>query len=82
MLEYIKAPTLKAVQEDVDSAVGVTIYRDYARYFSLVSTFSPNYPNYPKCRSNHPFSSSLPCGPSSLPISTTRSIVMCASPTS
>ncbi|KAL1708364.1 serine/threonine kinase, SPS1 [Schizophyllum commune] len=34
-LEYIKAPTLKAIQEDVDSAVGTAIYRDYAQYFAL-----------------------------------------------
>ncbi|KAL1670844.1 serine/threonine kinase, SPS1 [Schizophyllum commune] len=34
-LEYIKAPTLKSIQEDVDSAVGTAIYRDYAQYFAL-----------------------------------------------
>ncbi|KAL1697555.1 hypothetical protein GGG16DRAFT_107472 [Schizophyllum commune] len=43
-LEYIKAPTLKAIQEDVDSAVGTAMYRDYAQYFALVNTLSPNYP--------------------------------------
>ena len=43
-LEYIKAPTLKAIQEDEDSAVGTAIYRDYAQYFALVNTLSPNYP--------------------------------------
>ena len=43
-LEYIKAPTLKAIQKDVDSVVGTAIYRDYAQYLALVNTLSPNYP--------------------------------------